>query len=146
MQDGVVGVQVAVRLLSLRDQVDQLIRRLLVLLSLAAGQAIGHSLQPLVGIRVAEHRALALAAAFAGGDPEVFHAVRLFHAGDTVVQHLPLVGQELLGDHIRIAAEERIGNPDIPQCRRNDILLHTASNINRLLKSREISVKNALFG
>ena len=122
MTDREIGVQVAVRLLGLPDDLDELIR-LGDVLRFAVICAIGNSLKPFIGIGITEHDTAVLALERAAGDAEIINAEAAALAL-LAVEDLPLHGDHFLCNHARVMAEQRIRYSNFFQIGDRDLACH----------------------
>ena len=122
MADREIGVQVAVRLLGLADDLNELVS-LGNILRFAVICAIGNGLEPFIGIRIAEDNAAVLALERAAGDAEIINAEAAALAL-LAVEDLPLHGDHFLCDHARVMAEQRIRYSNFFQIGDRDLACH----------------------
>ena len=122
MADREIGVQVAVRLLGLADDLNELVS-LGNILCFAVICAIGNGLEPFIGIRIAEDNAAVLALERAAGDAEIINAEAAALAL-LAVEDLPLHGDHFLCDHARVMAEQRIRYSNFFQIGDRDLACH----------------------
>ena len=122
MADREIGVQVAVRLLGLPDDLDELIR-LGDVLRFAVICAISDCLEPFIGIRIAEDNAAVLTLERAASDAEIINAEAAALAL-LAVEDLPLHGNHFLCDHARVMAEQRIRYSNFFQIGDRDLACH----------------------
>ena len=98
--DGKVGVEVAVRLLGLFNQVDDLIRPGFQFFIRLPLQRVGHRFQPFGHVAVLKHHAVELPFAFLGGDAEIFNGMALFRTRNLVIQNFFLIRDHRVADQI----------------------------------------------
>ena len=122
MADREICIQVAVRLLGLADDLNELVS-LGNILCFAVICAISDCLEPFIGIRIAEDNAAVLTLERAAGDAEIINAEAAALAL-LAVEDLPLHGDHFLCDHARVMAEQRIRYSNFFQIGNRDLACH----------------------
>ena len=108
------GVQIAVLVLCLRDQLDQLVGFFFQLCVREAGQGAGHRFQPLGRVAVLKDHAIEavpriLAPEHPSGVAEVGDHVAFFHTLHLIVQHLILVGDHHVLHQLLVMINKSVG-------------------------------------
>ena len=108
--DDIVGIQIAVGLLSLFNELDGFIHGFFQLRVRVPHQRIGCGFQPLGQIAVLKYKALEGAGFQPGGNAEIVDAVAGLRALHPVVEGLPLIGENPGAGQLLIAAPEGVGD------------------------------------
>ncbi len=105
-REDIIGVQISVRALGARNNVNGLARRLFKYGVRPPHQRIGNCLKPFGKVAVLEYPAAVFAALEPRRNLEVAHTIAGFGIRDLVVQRAPLVGDQLLDSGFHEVAEK----------------------------------------
>ena len=112
--NGVIGIQIPVRLLGGDHGFHRLIRLAFQLRIRMGKETVSDALQPLGRVAVLKDKAVVLAGFLSGGDAEIPQTAAGLRTGQRVVQREPLIGNGTAADDLPQGIPEGIPDHDLP--------------------------------